>query len=96
MATALVALSQLIACSHDRVVVQPVTMPPVAPDLLARIAKPKCDLAPADAYAPAEIDAARRCEAAGGDLARRRHAALASAVEVREKAARELVTAAKR
>ena len=86
------ALFLLSACGvADRVVIQPVSLPPVDSRLTAPLQPPACELRDAEAYPPEQLEAARACEAAGGRMARQRHAALASAVRVREKAAAEAV-----
>lgn len=77
----------LAACSGRReVVVQTLAPPPVAAELLAPGPEPKCDLRPAEAYAPRALTARGDCwKAASGDV-RQRHEALAAAVRVREAA----------
>lgn len=64
-----------------------VAPPPVAPALLTPAKRADCDLPQAADYRLATVNAARLCERASGDVARAKHAALASAVRVREKAA---------
>lgn len=94
--TILAALFPLSACSvQDRVVIVPVAPPPVADALLAPVKPHACNLRPADAYPPPDLEAERRCLEAAANAARQRHASLASAVRVREKAAAEAVSAAR-
>ena len=73
----------------------PVAPPPVADALLAPVKPHACKLADADAYPPPDLEAERRCLEAAANAARQKHASLASAVRVREKAAAEAVKAAR-
>lgn len=75
--------------------IKPVAMPKVAPGLLdpPRLAScAPCPMPDAEAYPPIQLGAVLRCESAGrqceakaAELARNKHASLASAVRVREK-----------
>jgi hypothetical protein len=76
-------------------VIVPVAPPPVGPALLAPIRPHACKLEPADAYPPPNLEAERKCLEAAESAARQKHASLASAVRVREKAAAEAVAAAR-
>lgn len=82
----------LTACGvRDRVVVLPVTPPPVAEQLVAKLGAPRCDLKPADVYPADRLEAERLCLKAAEVKARDRHTALSSAVVVREAAMAEVV-----
>lgn len=85
----------LAACgAADRVIVKPVSLPPVAPALLQDIPRPKCDLAAREAYPPDDLEAERLCLQRAGASARKTHAALAAAVRIRERAAEAAAKAA--
>ena len=73
----------------------PITQPAVAEGLLKEPRAPRCALPAANEYTIAQVDRARLCEQAAKVAAVRHHGALAAAVRVREKAAAEIVQAAR-
>lgn len=82
----------LSACgAADRVVLKPIALPPVAPALVADMRPPRCALPPAPAYEPNHLGAETKCYAVAEKHARNKHAALAAAVRIREKAMDEIV-----
>lgn len=70
---------------------QPVALPAVAPELLAKAKPPACALKAAEAYPPGDLEVERRCLAQAEAAARARHEALAAAVRVREAKMAEVV-----
>lgn len=62
----------------------------MAPDLVAELKPPRCDLKARDAYPPGDLEVERKCLVTAESAARTKHSALASAVRVREAAAHEV------
>lgn len=85
-------LLPLAGCASDNVVVQPVALPPVAPELMRAPGMPRCALGTGDVY-PAEIVAYAKCWQAAYHAAAGRLTGLQSAVAVREKATAKAVAA---
>lgn len=78
----------LSACApKPDVVATGLALPPVAPALTEPIKAPLCELPLRIDFSPAELQASIDCWQASFNDAARRHASLAAAVRVREKAA---------
>lgn len=85
----------LAACSSDRVVTEPLTLPPVADELMKTPVLPRCDLVARASYPPGEIKAYAECWRTAYYAIAARHAGLQSAIAVRQRAAAKAIAAAK-
>lgn len=83
----ILALSLVVsACASDNVVVQPVSLKPIAPGLMSGMKAPACDLPERDGYTGFELARRGDCWAAAYGAAAGRLAGLQKAVKAREKA----------
>lgn len=94
-AVLIAAACLLTACAKDEVVVVPVSLPNVSPDLMAPLRPAKCALPTGgETISSDQIRASQACWQAAYGAAGARLSGLQSAVRVREKAMAEAVAAA--
>lgn len=86
----------LTACAKDAVVVVPISLPAVSPELMAPMRPAKCTLpTTGETISADQISASQSCWQAAYGAAGARLSGLQAAVRVRERAAAEAVAAAK-